>query len=205
MRLVWSLMVCFLTACTTPDTVTLVRNLGDAPATVTVEGAGQTHILTAPGETVDLRETGIKQRTRTETRTEKELRALGAVLDTTPVTAPPATTQHYTIPFASGSAVLPLEAERTLATVLTGAQRPGVVVEITGHTDRVGRDEANEQLSRQRAVAVQETLLVRGLPASRLRVMWYGERHPLVPTADGVAEVLNRRVQITVREEEYTP
>jgi hypothetical protein len=55
MKVAWGLLVCLVSACSTPDTVTLVRSLGDTPAEVTVQGASQTHTLRAPGDTVDVR------------------------------------------------------------------------------------------------------------------------------------------------------
>lgn len=66
-----------------------------------------------------------------------------------------------------------------------------------GHTDRVGKLEANDALSLKRAEAVGEQLKA---PASRLmEFAGRGEREPLVPTADEVPEPANRRVEINLR------
>jgi len=74
---------------------------------------------------------------------------------------------------------------------------PGV--EIAGHTDTVGAAAVNARLALQRAEAVRQLVLDLGVPARLIRVDSFGERDPVVPTADGVDEPRNRRVEITVR------
>lgn len=79
------------------------------------------------------------------------------------------------------------------------ARRPSPEITVIGHTDRVGTDQANDELSLQRARRVRDMLLERGVSGERISVAGRGEREPLVPTADGVAEAKNRRVEISVR------
>lgn len=74
---------------------------------------------------------------------------------------------------------------------------PGV--EIAGHTDRVGSADANARLALQRAELVAKLVLELGVPRRLIRIDSFGERDPVVPTADGVDEPRNRRVEITVR------
>jgi OmpA-OmpF porin, OOP family len=69
-------------------------------------------------------------------------------------------------------------------------------VEYYAHTDRVGSDGANLQLSEKRAYSVQQHLVQLGLPKSRIEVFAFGETDPRTATADGVAEPTNRRVEI---------
>jgi outer membrane protein OmpA-like peptidoglycan-associated protein len=80
---------------------------------------------------------------------------------------------------------------------LRGRSSPDVVV--IGHSDRLASDEYNDRLSLQRAGRVREELLKLGIAPGRIRTAGRGEREPLVPTADGVAEPRNRRVEINVR------
>jgi OmpA-OmpF porin, OOP family len=54
-------------------------------------------------------------------------------------------------------------------------------------------------LSRRRADAVAAELVRRGVPKSEIFVTAFGETHPLVPTADGVREPQNRRVEIILK------
>lgn len=72
-------------------------------------------------------------------------------------------------------------------------------VEVVGHTDRKGPDDYNSRLSLQRAQAMRQTLIDRGLDGGRIIATGRGEVDPLVPTADNVDEPRNRRVEITVR------
>ena len=76
---------------------------------------------------------------------------------------------------------------------------PAPEIVVIGHTDRVGSVQANDLLSRQRAETVRGFLLEAGFQAASMEVAGRGEREPLVPTPDEIAEPLNRRVEINVR------
>jgi len=67
---------------------------------------------------------------------------------------------------------------------------------VTGHTDTVGSDAYNMRLSRRRAESVAAQLEKDGIPSSDIQIVAKGKRDLLVPTADGVKEPQNRRVQI---------
>jgi iron complex outermembrane receptor protein len=69
-------------------------------------------------------------------------------------------------------------------------------LEVTGHTDTVGSDAYNIRLSRRRAESVATELEKDGIPSSEIAIYAKGKRDLLVPTADGVKEPQNRRVQI---------
>jgi outer membrane protein OmpA-like peptidoglycan-associated protein len=67
---------------------------------------------------------------------------------------------------------------------------------VTGHTDTVGSDAYNMRLSRRRAESVAAQLEQDGIASSEIEIVAKGKRDLLVPTADGVKEPQNRRVQI---------
>jgi outer membrane receptor protein involved in Fe transport len=67
---------------------------------------------------------------------------------------------------------------------------------VTGHTDTVGSDAYNMRLSRRRAESVAAELEKDGIPSSEIEIVAKGKKDLLVPTADGVKEPQNRRVQI---------
>jgi iron complex outermembrane receptor protein len=67
---------------------------------------------------------------------------------------------------------------------------------VTGHTDTVGSDAYNLRLSRRRAESVAAQLENDGIPSSEIEIVAKGKHDLLVPTADGVKEPQNRRVQI---------
>jgi OOP family OmpA-OmpF porin len=73
--------------------------------------------------------------------------------------------------------------------------RPGRVM-LAGHADRSGSDAYNDGLSEQRAHNVARALVARGVPERALDVQWFGESQPRIPTADGVREPQNRRVEL---------
>jgi len=80
---------------------------------------------------------------------------------------------------------------------IAAAERLGIVdFTITGHADRAGPEEFNLQLSLERANAVRDVLVERGVKSSGISVAGRGEAENAVPTADGVQEPANRRVEI---------
>ena len=72
-------------------------------------------------------------------------------------------------------------------------------IEVNGYTDRSGTPVYNQALSLRRARSVQAELVRDGVPAAGIAIRGYGETNPLVPTADGVREPQNRRVEIILR------
>jgi len=77
--------------------------------------------------------------------------------------------------------------------------RHSVDTSVVGHTDTVGTNEYNVQLSRKRAEIIARQLIKDGVDPAILEVSSHGERNPLIPTKDGVFEPRNRRVEVTVR------
>lgn len=69
-------------------------------------------------------------------------------------------------------------------------------IDVSGHADRAGRADKNLVLSQRRAAAVAAYLASRGVPASVVTAVGFGETRPFVPTQDGKSEVLNRRVEL---------
>lgn len=80
------------------------------------------------------------------------------------------------------------------------AARPGADVEITGHTDSVGEGGINDRLSLERAEAIQQLLVARGLKAEISRPIGRGEREPIDKIGENDApSEQNRRVEIFVK------
>ena len=72
-------------------------------------------------------------------------------------------------------------------------------IEVAGHADRSGTPQYNQRLSQRRAEVVASELVARGISREEIGVTAFGESRPLVPTADGVRERQNRRVEIVLR------
>lgn len=91
--------------------------------------------------------------------------------------------------------------DRAVLDVASRAYNEGkpIVMILTGSSDRTGSSEANLTLSERRAGAVLKGLRDRGIPADRFQVLAKGETDLPVPTEQGVAEMRNRRVEITWR------
>lgn len=114
--------------------------------------------------------------------------------------ARPVLPERFLLYFESGGAKLTAESAALLPKVIANAaQRPGVDVAVIGHSDTVGKADANEKLSLQRAQAIAEQLKQQGLATEAISIESHGERNLLVPTADEVAEPRNRRVEISIR------
>jgi outer membrane protein OmpA-like peptidoglycan-associated protein len=95
--------------------------------------------------------------------------------------------------FATDAATLKPGADRTLdrvAQVLRRDKDREVLIE--GHTDSRGTAEYNQALSAQRAAAVQDALLARGVPASQLRAIGRGESTPIASNENAGGRQENR-------------
>jgi outer membrane protein OmpA-like peptidoglycan-associated protein len=99
--------------------------------------------------------------------------------------------------FDTGMATLKPGAYTTidrLATVLK--QAPDRKVMIEGHTDNVGSDDYNRQLSERRAAAVQTALLERGVTSNQITVAGKGETFPVASNDNAAGRQQNRRVEM---------
>lgn len=77
--------------------------------------------------------------------------------------------------------------------VMTLQSNPTLTVTIEGHTDSVGTAEYNLSLGERRANAVRDYLLNRGIAASRLRTVSYGEERPIADNGTDAGRAMNRR------------
>ena len=77
---------------------------------------------------------------------------------------------------------------------------PSMVIEIGGHTDNVGSEALNQQLSQKRAQAVVDYMILAGLDASRLRAKGYGESVPIADNSTNEGRAKNRRTEFEIVE-----
>jgi iron complex outermembrane receptor protein len=114
-----------------------------------------------------------------------------------PVVAPPPVAHSYMVFFDFNKSDLTSQAVTIVDQAARNAGPAKVTkLEVTGHTDTVGSDAYNMRLSRRRAESVAAQLERDGIPSSEIEIIAKGKRDLLVPTADGVREPQNRRVQI---------
>jgi outer membrane protein OmpA-like peptidoglycan-associated protein len=90
-----------------------------------------------------------------------------------------------------------------VAQVLTAQAQ--LKVRIEGHTDDVGNDAYNKDLSQRRSDAVMAYLIEHGVDAARLEAVGWGEEKPMMPNKNTKARAANRRVEFVIVSGAETP
>ena len=75
---------------------------------------------------------------------------------------------------------------------------PGLVLQIEGHTDSVGGDDFNQQLSERRADSVRDFLAQQGVPGSSITARGLGKTQPVASNDTAEGRQRNRRVELVV-------
>ncbi|OUL98204.1 flagellar motor protein MotB [Variovorax sp. JS1663] len=185
-----------LAACSTPSItrVVLLPQADGSASAVVVRGNNDTEeTLSQPYQRATARSRGGPVIDKADpARLQAENKALFELLP------PPAL--NYTVYFDTGGAVLTGTSQIAMNEALKAAQaRSGGEIVVTGHTDTIGTQARNDDLSRRRAEQVKQLFVTRGFPAQRIEAVGRGERDLAIPTADEVEEPRNRRVTIEVR------
>ena len=119
---------------------------------------------------------------------------------TPPVSQAPATARTYLVFFDWDRADLTDRARQIVAQAAQASTRVQTTrIEVNGYTDSSGTARYNLGLSQRRAQSVAAELVRDGVARSEITIQGFGETHPLVPTAQGVREPQNRRVEIILR------
>ena len=101
--------------------------------------------------------------------------------------------------FDFDSYILLKSSEETLNTFLQYlSDNPDLRFRICGHTDNIGTDEYNLDLSIKRAKSVYNWLVNKGIQPSRLEYTGFGKREPLINSTDDKSRAVNRRVEVQV-------
>ena len=77
-------------------------------------------------------------------------------------------------------------------------ENPGLKIEISGHTDNVGKPADNLTLSNNRAKAVIDYLVSKNIPALRLTAKGFGETRPVADNKTEEGRAMNRRTEMRV-------
>ncbi len=197
LRSLWVLpLALVLGACSSPRPLSQVTLLPDAQGRTTsvlVTTSQGSQVLNAPYQVAQVdRKLAVKTSQTTAEIVNKTYPDLVQGVASAP--------QNFVLFFQPGTSTLTSESLAALPTVLAAArQRPGGEIVITGHTDRQGSIEANDRLSLQRAQAIRALMMEQGFQADLIEARGRGEREPVVPTEDEVAEPRNRRAEVLVR------
>ena len=111
----------------------------------------------------------------------------------------PVAPKEFIVFFGHDKSNLTPEALDVVRQAAAAAKEAGAAtISVVGHADRSGSAKYNDTLSLRRANTVKGALAGEGIPEAAISVSAKGENDPLVPTADGVREPQNRRVNINM-------
>jgi outer membrane protein OmpA-like peptidoglycan-associated protein len=101
--------------------------------------------------------------------------------------------------FDTGSSTLRPAAREKLAKI-SGIvlAHPGLTMQIEGHTDSVGGDQMNQQLSERRADSVRDFLIGQGVTGSAVTAKGFGKTQPVASNDTAEGRQRNRRVELVV-------
>ena len=182
-----------LAACAPATRITLLPQSNGQPSAIVVTTPQGAQVVDKPYQVAEVKRDGalsLDQTSADEVRkSHPQLLALQ-----------PAAPETFVLEFEPGSSTLTAESQARLPDVIARAQaRTGGEIVVTGHTDRQGALEANDQLSLERAQAVRTLMIERGFRGDLIEAVGRGEREPAVPTDDEVVEPRNRRAVVVVR------
>jgi len=112
---------------------------------------------------------------------------------------PVAVTLH--INFATSKYAIPASASKEIEK-LKGFMKEyqGYRIEISGHTDSMGKSDKNQRLSENRAKALAKVLVKGGVAADRIKTQGFGETQPIASNIKAVGRAQNRRVEVKMFE-----
>ncbi|MFO0749485.1 MAG: OmpA family protein [Myxococcota bacterium] len=100
------------------------------------------------------------------------------------------------ITFDAGKATIKKASYKTLDEAVAALQQyPELRLEVQGHTDDQGPDDANMKLSQDRADAVKQYMIDKGIAADRLAATGFGETQPVADNKTAAGRTKNRRIE----------
>jgi OOP family OmpA-OmpF porin len=185
----------FLSACSTPpDKIILLPDPEGKVGAVIVHSATGQQTINKAYAGVDVTQGGAIEKTMdSQSSVETRYSQLLAARPPRPRTF----TIFFLFDSATDLAPESLATVKELKAVLATWPAPELVV--VGHTDLAGSQDFDDNLSKRRAQTVAAFLIKQGIPAQQIETAARGKREPLVHTADGVPNRMNRRVVITIQ------
>jgi outer membrane protein OmpA-like peptidoglycan-associated protein len=199
--IVW-IFFCFLTGCgahrANRDLIVLLPDPDGKGGVITVTTKGGSQILDKPGYAIEVEDLN-KAPIAPQPVNEKEITdVFGLALLAQP--DPAGRFILFILYFEHDTAKLTHESKDLFPEILrTIKNRKSNEVYVVGHTDLVGTEAYNIELSSRRANHLRDLLVSSGIKPSALFVSFYGKARPLVPTKDEIPEPRNRRVEVIVR------
>jgi outer membrane protein OmpA-like peptidoglycan-associated protein len=115
-------------------------------------------------------------------------------------------TLNGSVLFATGeSTLLPIAKDRLHEVALALIDNPGGGIVVEGHTDAIGSQSRNEDLSRRRAESVRDYLVTQGIEVNRITAIGLGPNRPIADNTTPEGRANNRRVEIVVQRDSSAP
>lgn len=189
------LMPISLGGCAARQTIILVPDPDGRVGEVEVATAGGKQVLTRPGEM-----TRVSGPTAPPSAVTTADPAYIATTFAEALAVEPAPPEKFILYFEVGTTTLDPKSRSAIVSIAAAVKRRGAIsISISGHTDATGSDAINDKLALVRAERVKALLLEEGVSPEVMSVSSHGKGNPAVPTPDGVAEPLNRRVEVIVQ------
>lgn len=102
------------------------------------------------------------------------------------------------ITFDFGKSTIKSESHEYLDKLASTLIRTNAKIEVKGHTDNVGTEDFNMKLSKERAQAVVEYLVKKGVSRNKLTYSYYGMSKPLASNDTEEGRTINRRVEFEI-------
>ncbi len=180
------------------DTIVLLADPDGKVGTIMVTTNGGSRVVNKPGYAVEIEEPNQAPNAPKPLKENEINEVFGTALSAQPDSAD--RFLLFILFFENDTAKLTLESKSVLPEILkTIKNRKSNEVYVVGHTDLVGTEAYNVELSSRRAKHVRDLLISNGIKPDTMFVSYYGKSRPLVPTQNEVPEPLNRRVEVIVR------
>lgn len=191
--LLCSLLLMLVTLCACSGSRVVLLDSGKAQNAIVVHTEAGETVLDRVNSYADISSTrALNVKVISEEELQQEYGELIALAPKKPV--------EFLLYFEPGGTVLTTSSQKQLTGIAQAiVDRAPCEVNIIGHADSTGSKEYNINLSLKRARQIRRWLHTQELDILNIYVESYGEEDPLIPTADGVPEPRNRRVEILVR------
>jgi OOP family OmpA-OmpF porin len=193
MKLIGALLIVLCAGCAIKERVVLLPESDGKPTAVSVQTGSNKAQIDKPYQASVIGSSGEQKSVQ---YTAKEVQDLYPGL----IAASMTPEKRFVLYFQPGGSAVTVESMAQLPDILRELNaRAGGELLVVGHTDAAGTNEANDRLSQTRADSVATLLVENGVKVEKIETVGRGKRELLVPTADGVAEPRNRRVEVRVR------
>lgn len=175
--------------------VVLMENADGTTGTITVSNAKSEQLIDKKGYGVDLYDENEPLKSPSPVSDEKIKTDFAKTF-----IADPDAPVSYLLYFELGQTILTKESQQKIEEIISTIKKRTVpTIGIIGHTDRAGEIARNYALGLSRAEFVRDVLLKAGISRESVaEVSSHGESNPLIKTAAGMQEPLNRRVEVVV-------